>query len=982
MDKFYKLGVGDYKMKRETRRGKKAGSLLFLFSLGFILISLSGIVSAWGTTCMKTQPQIEWNAVYSSSTQQFTVNYREIYCLRPDDIYTCGEDLDYALHGINNNFCATISNGAGGTGNNIWLYTCVGDSTKCCGSSSFQNCQNNINSNWGGSWKYSCYGNRVGISPCTGGKIPDGDTSVNFNRTVRAPFASSSSLSQCTTSPYNGKGYQTDWKSISIAKGQFSGKMIAAYSFYHGDDTHCDRTRVTQLGIAKLPDCNYDSAGGYFYGECCSDSRVTGIDCNTPPLPSPCALNQTIMKLSSLNDSHGALWNYTGETTTISTNVTTCPLGLAGYWKFDEDSGDVAVDSAGGNNGTLINSPTRTTGKLGNALQFDGVDDYVDTKKALISNSEVTICAWIYPIGWGGDSRGRILDNVNAYFYVNNNNAPRQALSFSSDADKYSASSGNSISLNAWKFVCITRPSTVTPAYYINGIVSPLGINGGGSLTAAITDATIGGRRTADRTFNGKIDEVSVFNRILSAVEVSDLYNSSNGKSVCNTTVQVSTVTTPGYDYSICYPDIFGEDYTGANPHACVGGNKVLGLSSVSDAHAEVPELNNYRTSICYGDLVCGSDNACIPDEEIVASLYSETNSHVAAGDFPGYDIKICCRKGVSSSLSNLHWENMNGESIDATRIGASVKAVVPGSELAGKNISYKIWKSVAWWWDDKVAISSTRGDLIWKAGKNKSSGILEGGDYYFEAKVGTGSFVSSEGNAYGTLRVAPGNNVPPVANITSPKDKQIYFLNEPLSFTQASYDVDSTFNWVWDFGDESSVSGDSVSMNNYNVVHAYTTTGQKNIKLNVVDEEGASSMDKVTILVVNSSYILAYIDEPKWGSSAFTSLVKCNATSTYAVNVTHNSTGIEKIECIAGNCPSKTEGCPPPFTNYPDCQIQVRNPDNSLPPNSAGFENVDFYWVFDNNPLKNQTGKGTENALFYKMFEPGVHTAKLTAKI
>jgi len=135
--------------------------------------------------------------------------------------------------------------------------------------------------------------------------------------------------------------------------------------------------------------------------------------------------------------------------------------------------------------------------------------------------------------------------------------------------------------------------------------------------------------------------------------------------------------------------------------------------------------------------------------------------------------------------------------------------------------------------------------------------------------------------------------------------------------------------------------------------------------------------MDKVTILVVNSSYILAYIDEPKWGGFTGAGLTRFNTSSTYAVNITHNSTGIEKIECIAGNCPLKTEGCPPPFTGYPGCQITVLNPSNM-----GGFENIDFYWEFDNNPLKNQSGKGLSNANFYRWFEPGIHAAKLTARI
>jgi hypothetical protein len=54
-------------------------------------------------------------------------------------------------------------------------------------------------------------------------------------------------------------------------------------------------------------------------------------------------------------------------------NLANFARGLVGYWKFDEGSGTTANDSSGyGNNGTLYNSPTWTTGKVGGALSFNG----------------------------------------------------------------------------------------------------------------------------------------------------------------------------------------------------------------------------------------------------------------------------------------------------------------------------------------------------------------------------------------------------------------------------------------------------------------------------------------------------------------------------------------------------------------------------------------------------------------------------------
>jgi len=71
--------------------------------------------------------------------------------------------------------------------------------------------------------------------------------------------------------------------------------------------------------------------------------------------------------------------------------------GLVAYWRLDEGSGDTAYDSAGSNNGTLMNGPVWTTGKINGALEFDGEDDYVDIADSDVFtlNEAYTLSAWI-----------------------------------------------------------------------------------------------------------------------------------------------------------------------------------------------------------------------------------------------------------------------------------------------------------------------------------------------------------------------------------------------------------------------------------------------------------------------------------------------------------------------------------------------------------------------------------------------------------
>jgi hypothetical protein len=75
---------------------------------------------------------------------------------------------------------------------------------------------------------------------------------------------------------------------------------------------------------------------------------------------------------------------------------------LIAYWSFDKGSDDEVTDDSGnGRNGTIV-GPKWAGGKFGSALEFDGVDDYVDLAKTSATLfdgiAEFTITAWVKPV--------------------------------------------------------------------------------------------------------------------------------------------------------------------------------------------------------------------------------------------------------------------------------------------------------------------------------------------------------------------------------------------------------------------------------------------------------------------------------------------------------------------------------------------------------------------------------------------------------
>ena len=209
--------------------------------------------------------------------------------------------------------------------------------------------------------------------------------------------------------------------------------------------------------------------------------------------------------------------------------------GPVGRWSLDEGTGSTTAD-ASGNTGTLTNSPTWSTGRVGPyALSFNGSTQSVAVNGAgalaNLYSTHLTVTAWVKPAGLGGGSGGRIVDKDNNdagwFFSLGTNNT----LKFQSDqfsGTQPSLTSANStIALNTWQHVAATWDGSTLGSgmhLYINGVdVSAAGtsVNGTGNTTTysdSTTPLTIGNRPVDNaRGFNGLIDEVRVYNRILSA---------------------------------------------------------------------------------------------------------------------------------------------------------------------------------------------------------------------------------------------------------------------------------------------------------------------------------------------------------------------------------------------------------------------------------------------------------------------------------
>ncbi|MBW2979781.1 right-handed parallel beta-helix repeat-containing protein, partial [Candidatus Woesearchaeota archaeon] len=223
--------------------------------------------------------------------------------------------------------------------------------------------------------------------------------------------------------------------------------------------------------------------------------------------------------------------------------------GLVGEWRFEWGNSSWTYDETGVNNGTVSSATKTYAGRVGQAYEFDGGDDWINVGTSPLYGAgaiEMSVSAWIYadPGNFDGDtqlfidtSTGDPQPYDGFYIGVDDRNigpAPINGIQFSigtTDGGGYELlySDDNVIPSKGWYHVVGTYGGD-SGKIYVNGVESSnVYVDETGDFDPANANMYIGATNGGTYDFNGTIDEVVIWNRSLSATEIADLYNSSRG---------------------------------------------------------------------------------------------------------------------------------------------------------------------------------------------------------------------------------------------------------------------------------------------------------------------------------------------------------------------------------------------------------------------------------------------------------------------
>ena len=221
--------------------------------------------------------------------------------------------------------------------------------------------------------------------------------------------------------------------------------------------------------------------------------------------------------------------------------------GLLGYWPFNGNANDLSGNSYDG----TVNGATLTTDRFGNAnaaYSFNGISDYISTANINLHDT-ATISVWVNPFldAAGNNSWGYSASLVDQNQDANGNSSYGLYYNNTADHGLYAATgwSGNSttemlshvnLSLNNWHH-CVLTLNNGTGKLYMDGVL--IITQSGLASTSQTSNVLLFGKApwaSNGNVFNGKLDDIRIYDRPLNSSDVTALYS----ESICYQTITVT----------------------------------------------------------------------------------------------------------------------------------------------------------------------------------------------------------------------------------------------------------------------------------------------------------------------------------------------------------------------------------------------------------------------------------------------------------
>jgi uncharacterized protein (TIGR03437 family) len=232
------------------------------------------------------------------------------------------------------------------------------------------------------------------------------------------------------------------------------------------------------------------------------------------------------------NPSAGSTTLAVSSTSTgLAFTITAATPGFTAAYGFTEGAGATTGDASGnGNTGQIRGATWTTSGKYGNALQYDGAASYVDLGNpgSLRSTGSMSWSAWVYLTAFPGVDAEIISRSDGTLGWELKATSADRVTTFAVSVSKNGTGQAKRLStvqpsLNTWYYVAgVYDASQRTLNIYINGALANGTLQGKVPTSQTLFNAnTTIGKNSRGGYFNGVIDELRVYTtKALTAAEI------------------------------------------------------------------------------------------------------------------------------------------------------------------------------------------------------------------------------------------------------------------------------------------------------------------------------------------------------------------------------------------------------------------------------------------------------------------------------
>ncbi len=351
--------------------------------------------------------------------------------------------------------------------------------------------------------------------------------------------------------------------------------------------------------------------------------------------------------------------------------------GPVSHWRFDDGSGTVARDTAGDNN-AVVHGARWSTGVFGDALNFDGVNDYVEAvhHPSLDMTGELTIAAWVFL-----DASGTwiILCKQPSSTWRTNypgnyelDIMPSGVLRFghqtgTGDWEHSFYTSDSTVGIGVWHHVAVTFTRGGDVTFYMNGSQAGVEVQTGVFGLVNAEPVRIGTRKDAFSYFRGLMDDVILYSRALSFEEIRQLYaqsfsrtyhvdaahgsdlNDGRSPDTAFATIQKAIDVADDGEVVSVYPGVYREQLYFQGKAITVQGAgdaavlETPGRFAVSFYMGEGPDtvLRNFVITNSYAGIIAAGSSPTITNVTVVGNdlgveAYRGANPHISSSIFWG----------------------------------------------------------------------------------------------------------------------------------------------------------------------------------------------------------------------------------------------------------------------------------------------------------------------------------------------------------